>query len=217
MILGALLAAGVGTRFDAGNKLLADLDGDPVVARSARTLNESRLEAAVAVVGHDAEAVARALPDELDVVTAPDYEAGQSASVRRAVAAARERDAEAILFALGDMPRVAVGTVEAIRREYVDAGNRPGIVAPRYDGRRGNPVLFDARYFDALARVEGDRGGRDLLDAEPVTHVDVADPGVRRDVDTERDLRRLRRPQTDSESSGGVRGDAESPGDSDRG
>ncbi|WP_137285976.1 nucleotidyltransferase family protein [Halorussus salinisoli] len=207
MILGALLAAGTGTRFDGENKLLADLDGDPIVAHSARTLAESSLDATVAVVGHDAEAVERALPDEVRVVANPEYEQGQSTSVRRAVAAAREQDAEAVLFALGDLPRVSVETVEALLETYrestddseaTDDPQTPGIVAPRYDGQRGNPVLFDARYFGDLASVEGDTGGRALLESEPVAWVDVPDPGIHRDVDTLADLREL---QDESSSS----------------
>ncbi|MFC4451771.1 nucleotidyltransferase family protein [Halorussus aquaticus] len=220
MILGALLAAGTGARFGDGtesrsddrNKLLADLDGKPVVTRAARTLTESSLDAAVAVVGHDREAVERALPDGIETVANPDYGRGQSASVRRAVAVARERGADAAVFALGDMPCVEVATVEAILREYRDGrgddvhdsrGGTPGIVAPRHEGRRGNPVLFDARYFDELDRVEGDAGGRALLESDPVTWVEVADPGVHRDVDTERDLRDLRRRQSESASRSG--------------
>lgn len=191
MILGALLAAGLGARFDAGNELLADLDGGPIVAHAARTLTESGLDATVAVVGHEREAVTNALPGEIESLTNPEYDRGQSASVRRAVAAARERDAEAVLFALGDMPRVSVETVEKILRTY-RASPTAGIAAPRYQNRRGNPVLFDSRYFDALADVEGDRGGRDLLESESVAWADVTDPGIHCDVDTEADLRNLR-------------------------
>jgi molybdenum cofactor cytidylyltransferase len=190
VILGALLAAGTGSRFEEGNKLLADLDGEPIVAHAAGTLTESALDAVVAVVGHESEAVASALPSEIAVLVNPSYERGQSASVRRAVEAARERDAEAILFALGDMPRVSVETADAILRTYRDS--TPGIVAPRHRNRRGNPVLFDSRHFDALADVTGDRGGRDLLRSESVAWVDVPDPGIHRDVDTEADLKELR-------------------------
>lgn len=205
MILGALLAAGTGSRFAAGNELLADLDGEPVVAHAARTLTGSGLDAVVAVVGHESEAVRSALPDEIAVLANPSYERGQSASVRRAVETARERDAEAVLFALGDMPRVSVETVEEILGTYRES--TPGIAAPRHRNRRGNPVLFDSRYFDALADVAGDKGGRDLLESESVEWVDVPDPGIHRDVDTEADLRELRRGgHSESDGSGSERG-----------
>jgi molybdenum cofactor cytidylyltransferase len=201
VILGVLLAAGTGSRFDddaesrrhAENKLLADLDGQPIVAHAGRTLTESSLDAVVAVVGHESERVTSALPEEIEAVVNPEYEQGQSTSVRRGIAAARERDAEAGLFALGDMPRVGVETVDTLLREYRgSACGDAGIVAPRYDSRRGNPVLFDSQFFDALAAVEGDTGGRDLLESEPVAWVEVEDSGIHRDVDTSADLRALR-------------------------
>lgn len=193
MIVGVLLAAGTGSRFGGEHKLLADLDGEPVVARAARSLAASSLDDRVAVVGHERDRVERALPESFAVVGNPDYERGQSTSVRRGVAAARERGADAALFALGDMPTVSVETVDALLAAYREreSGNA-GIVAPRYDGRRGNPVLFDARYFDALADVEDDAGGRAVLESESVRWVDVDDPGVHRDVDTVADLRALR-------------------------
>jgi molybdenum cofactor cytidylyltransferase len=228
VILGVLLAAGTGSRFETTSessvegetKLLTDLDGQPLVAHAAKTLTESSLDAAVAVVGHEQTAVERALPEAIETVPNPDYEQGQSTSVRQGIAAARERDADAVLFALGDMPCVRAETVEAILDTYRGLGDdsedpaserpasqrptskpsanepsaseRLGIVAPRYDGQRGNPVLFDSRYFDALTTVEGDRGGRDLLDSESVAWVEVSDPGIHRDVDTVADLRCLR-------------------------
>jgi molybdenum cofactor cytidylyltransferase len=203
VILGVLLAAGTGSRFDGKsdgemsddeeNKLLADLVGEPIVAHSARTLTESSLDAAIAVVGHDRERVTAALPQEIQIVANPDYEQGQSTSVQRGAAVARERGAEAVLFALGDMPCVSVETVDELVAEYEASDDEaPGIVAPRYEGRRGNPVLFDSRYFDALAGVEGNKGGRALVESEPVSWVEVSDSGVHRDVDTLGDLRELR-------------------------
>lgn len=216
MIVGVLLAAGTGSRFEGdergeSNKLLAELHGQAVVTHAARTLTRSSLDAVVAVVGHERERVADALPSEIDLVTNPDYEAGQSTSVRRGVEAARERDADATLFALGDMPRVEVETVEAILREY--EASDPGIVAPRFAGQRGNPVLFGSKFFDELASVEGDRGGRALLESEPVNWVEVSDPGVHRDVDTERDLQELHHRRDNSDSLGERQDDSDAAPD----
>ncbi|USZ69913.1 nucleotidyltransferase family protein (plasmid) [Halorussus salilacus] len=211
MILGVVLAAGSASRFEGSNKLLASLDGDPVVAHATRTLAESSVDALVAVVGHDAERVVAALPPAVEVLENPDHGAGQSTSVRRGVEAARQRDAAAVLFALGDMPRVSVETVERLLSAYRDRGPEgETIAAPRYDGRRGNPVLFGAEYFDALAGVEGDRGGRVLLETEPVAWVDVADPGIHRDVDTLGDLRDLQDESASSDADSSSGEDADS-------
>jgi len=60
--------------------------------------------------------------------------------------------------------------------------------APTFDGRRGNPVAFDAAHRDDLLALEGDQGARRLLISHPVTTIAVPDPGILRDIDSPSDL-----------------------------
>jgi molybdenum cofactor cytidylyltransferase len=183
---GVLLAAGMGTRFKGGNKLLAEVDGDPIVRHAAGTLVEASLDGVVAVLGHESEAVATAL-DGLALTTRynEDYAEGQSTSVTVGVEAARENGWDAAVFVLGDMPDVDVATVERLLSAYTDGEGT--VLAPSLEGERGNPVLFDSEHFDALGDVTGDRGGRDIVE-DVGTLVPVDDPGVRRDIDRRADL-----------------------------
>lgn len=178
---GVLLAAGMGTRFEGGNKLLAEVDGEPIVRRAAGTLVESSVPEVVAVLGHQADAVADAL-EGLCVSTRRNdrYEEGQSTSVAAGVDAARERGWDAAVFALGDMPFVDRESVDRLVDAYADGAGT--VLVPEHDGSRGNPVLFDSQHFDALADVTGDRGGRDIVRSSG-TLVPVDDPGILRDVD----------------------------------
>jgi molybdenum cofactor cytidylyltransferase len=187
-VVGVLLAAGESTRFGEANKLLAEWDGAPLVAHTARTLCRSTVDAVVVVVGHEADRVRAAVADhDVTVVDNPDYEAGQATSVRRGVTAARDRGADAVLFALGDMPTVRAVTVDRLVAAFrAGAGSA---LAAAYEGTRGNPVLFGARHFDALADVTGDAGGRDiLLTADDAALVETGDPGVLLDIDRPADL-----------------------------
>lgn len=197
-VIGVLLAAGTSSRFGAANKLLADVDDEPMVRHAARTLRNARLSNVVVVLGCEEEAVRDALVgpgidnDESSgeayrFVTNPDYERGLSTSVERGVDAAAAFDADAVVFLPGDMPSVDRTTVDllvdAFRSGLADA------VAAGYDGRRGNPVLFSRRYFPALRDVGGDVGGKQvLLDAERGAVVETGDPGTVDDVDTREDL-----------------------------
>lgn len=184
-VAGILLAAGTGSRFESGNKLLADVDGEPVVRRAAATLEVSRVDPTVVVLGHDAAAVRDALEGlALETVENPAYEAGQSTSVRCGIGAVANR-VDAAVVALGDMPFVDSATVDALVDAY-RAGVGNALVAA-YDGTRGNPVLFDSDYFAELTALEGDVGGREILRREG-TLVETDDPGVRRDVDRRADL-----------------------------
>ncbi|WP_435346611.1 nucleotidyltransferase family protein [Haloarchaeobius sp. HRN-SO-5] len=190
-VLGVLLAAGTGSRFDGRNKLLAPLDGDHVVRHSARALLSAPVDDRIAVLGYEADRVAEALADlDVETVHNPDYAAGQATSVAVGARVAAERDATAAVFHLGDMPCVRPATIRAL----LDAadGSDAGIVVPTFEGRRGNPVLFGAEHFDRLQDVSGDTGGRVLFERYPVERVPVDDPGIHRDVDTEADLEALR-------------------------
>lgn len=186
-VAGVLLAAGTSSRYGGSNKLLERVDDEPMVRRSARTLLEAGLDPVVVVLGYEADRVRDAL-SELDVsfVDNPTYADGQATSVRAGVEAL-PADVDAAVFALGDMPWVSTETV----RRLVDA-HRVGAgsaLAAAFEGERGNPVLWAAEHFDALAGQSGDVGGRDLLyETNDAALVETGDPGVRRDVDRPDDL-----------------------------
>ncbi|WP_254544736.1 nucleotidyltransferase family protein [Halomarina pelagica] len=186
-IAGVVLAAGIGSRFGPENKLLAPLDGTPVVERTVRTVDRGNLSPLVVVLGHEADRVEAALGDvKAETVHNADYEAGQATSVATGIEAVRDR-ADAALIALGDMPLVAVESIRTLVRAYrVGVGN---VLAAAHGGRRGNPVVFDKRYFSALTAIRGDVGGRRLLiESDGSVLVETGDPYVRQDVDTPADL-----------------------------
>lgn len=191
-VVGVLLAGGTSSRFGDANKLLADFRGVPLVGHAARTLLDAGLSEVVAVLGHEAEAVDAALSDlGVRTVRNPAYEEGLSTSVARGVEAARDVGADAALFLPGDMPAVDPATVGLLVDAY-----RAGLgtaLAAAHEGRRGNPVLFDAAHFDELLAVDGDTGGRSvLLGSDDGALVEADDPGVTDDIDTTSDLRRRR-------------------------
>jgi molybdenum cofactor cytidylyltransferase len=67
------------------------------------------------------------------------------------------------------------------------------IVVPVHEGKRGNPVLWDRRYFAAIRNLAGDVGARHLIgeNADQVVEVAVDDPGAFIDVDTPEAYRHL--------------------------
>ncbi|TYL36985.1 nucleotidyltransferase family protein [Natronococcus pandeyae] len=190
-LIGIVLAGGRGTRFEDGNKLLATVDGDPIVSHAARSLDVDSVDHTIAVLGHDADAVEKVVAAHVDETTYnPEYARGQSQSVRLGARAASERDADAAIFLPGDMPCVDETTVERLVEAYRDG--RHDVVVPTSDGQRGNPVLFDAAQFDTLQELSGDTGGRAVFETADVHRIAVDDPGVHLDVDTVADRERLR-------------------------
>lgn len=192
-VWGVLLAAGTSSRFGDRNKLLQEVDGEPMVRRVAETLLGAELAGVVAVLGHESTRVREALEDlNLSLVENEAYAEGQSTSVRTGVSAVVERDADAVLVALGDMPYISPETVTSLVAAYEKGAG--SALAAAHEGKRGNPVLFDSRYFDELASVVGDVGGREILrTSDDAVLIETSDPGVRRDVDRPADW-----PESDS-------------------
>ena len=63
------------------------------------------------------------------------------------------------------------------------------IVVPTFEGKRGNPVLWSARFFQELRAIEGDTGGRHLIGANPEAVVELElGPAVALDIDTPAEL-----------------------------
>jgi molybdenum cofactor cytidylyltransferase len=195
MRLAALvLAAGASCRAGPVNKLLArDKGGQMMIARTVTSVLESRANAVIIVLGHDAAAVTAALdaagmrPDgaRLRLTHAHDHAEGLSASLRHGIAIAAEAQAEGALVCLGDMPLVRPTTLDRIMAEL--AGDpQARACAPIMNASRGNPVLWHQSLFTELLALSGDRGGRLLLDrhAARVRDVPVDDPGIFEDFDT---------------------------------
>ena len=65
------------------------------------------------------------------------------------------------------------------------------VIWPEFEGKRGNPVLFDRSLFTQLAQVSGDTGGKPVLLAyqNQAERVVVANNAVLLDIDSPGDLR----------------------------
>jgi molybdenum cofactor cytidylyltransferase len=188
MISGLLLAAGGARRFGS-QKLVAELEGEPLVRHAALTLARETDELIV-VVGSEAAAVTRALDGiEARIVENEEWARGLSTSIRCGVQATTP-NTSAIIIALGDEPRVDGSVSRALISTWRDTA-RP-IVVTRYAGEIGHPILFDASLFPELLSLDGDRGARGVIQRSPdrVAYVDMTTaPPL--DVDEPNDLRRL--------------------------
>jgi len=177
-----LLAAGKSARFGPSDKLTQMFLGQPLGMHVVTALEAVPFARRVAVRdGVQLDYAARGYHEVRN--THP--EKGLSLSVRLGLEAACGPGIEAVLITLADMPRV---TAAQIYRLF-DAQNGPDTIAASSDGVNPKPpVLFGASRFDALAKLEGDEGARDLIRAG--RHV-VAHPDELIDVDTEEDLNEL--------------------------
>lgn len=191
MVVAVVLAAGRSLRFGS-SKLLAPLDGVPVVRRTAEQALASRVDAVLVVTGADGAAVGDALAGlPVRLVPNPRWESGMGTSLACGIAAL-PAEATAAVILLGDQPTVEPTVIDAVVAAHARSG-RP-IVASRYRGEHGHPVLFGRAVFAEVEALAGDRGARGVVERDPsrveVVSVDRAAPA---DVDTPADLARVAR------------------------
>jgi molybdenum cofactor cytidylyltransferase len=195
-----ILAAGQSSRFRASGgseatKLVADLDGRPIVRRVAEAAVRSRARPVVVVAGHARNPVEEALAGlEVELAFNPEFARGLASSLRVGLAA-MPGDIAGALVLLGDMPWIESRLIDALIDAYLKRKDALAAV-PVHDGRRGNPVLLGRGLFEAAMRLEGDEGARRLVAAlAPRECVEVAapDPSAILDIDTPGDLAAARR------------------------
>jgi molybdenum cofactor cytidylyltransferase len=183
-IAAVILAAGRSQRMRGANKLIATIGSRPLVRIVAEAALASRAYRTIVVTGHRAEEVRSALSGlEVGFAHNPDYADGLSTSLRTGIDRLGD-DVDGAIVLLGDMPAIDTAAIDRVIAAFNPQAGAL-IVVPTHAGKRGNPVLWSARFFDALRVVEGDVGGRHLLgiNAEAVVEVEM-DQAVTVDLDT---------------------------------
>jgi CTP:molybdopterin cytidylyltransferase MocA len=185
LICGLILAAGAGTRFGEGSKLLAELDGRPLLDHAiAAQRAVPELERIAVVLGASAEEVlARVDFGRAEPVVCERWNEGQAASLRRGIEFLSDvGSVSKVIVTLGDQPRM---TPELIARFLEEP---PGTRAV-YEGRPGHPVVLGRVQMRAIAGLRGDQGARELLHGGGTVE---CGPRAARDVDTPEDLEAIR-------------------------
>jgi molybdenum cofactor cytidylyltransferase len=186
-----VLAAGASTRYGQPKQLLP-VGSKTMLQHVVDIVLASPVDQTIVVLGHRASQVWATLKDRpAHVVTNEKWEAGLSTSVQAGLRAVRP-DAQAALFVLADQPAITPEIIAALIGRYQETGG--GIVVPTYQGKRGNPALFDRSLFTELMKVQGDQGGRQLIDMyeDRTERVEVGSEAVLIDVDTEEDYNRFK-------------------------
>lgn len=199
MIGGLVLAAGAGRRFG-GGKLLAPLDGRPLLEHALSAMAAAAsVEHTVVVLGHGADEIRSAVRlHGAEPVLCVDWQEGQAASLRAGLAAliaggTDESPLEAVVVTLGDQPRVDARAIEMVVGARQDRDPAPAALRASYGGRPGHPVVLERELFGAVATVRGDTGARDLLRGARVREVPCDGLGCPDDVDTPAQLEVLNR------------------------
>jgi molybdenum cofactor cytidylyltransferase len=186
-------AAGAGTRFG-GVKQLAPWGETTMIEHIVRIVEQAQTDEVQIVLGaHAAHIQARlsSLHPKSRVVLNPDWLKGMSTSLRTGLKQTRVQPSAA-LFVNVDQPGISAQLLDRIIETYRQTG--APIVAPRFRGMRGNPVLWDRALFDELQTLSGDMGGREILRSHQreLAWVEVDAEEELTDTDTPEEYRRLK-------------------------
>lgn len=191
-VAAVVLAAGMSRRMSGGvPKQLLRTEGKTLLERALENVQTSRVNETVLVLGAGAGEIKQNLTTTgIQVVVNPEYQQGMGTSLRAGLAVLGS-SVEAALIVLADQPFVRGETIDKLIAHRRESGAQ--IAIPLYRGFRGNPVLLDRSVFPELMNLSGDVGCRAIFGnhTQNIIKVEVDDPGILLDIDTEEDLRRL--------------------------
>ena len=187
-ITALVLAAGSAKRFGS-SKQLAEFDGIPLARRALDIAVDVFGGSTALVVGHNWKAVTQSCSPLSGFLIVNDrHESGIGSSIACATRSVRHT-AQAIIVTLADQPLITAEHLKRLRDSWSGADNE--IVATGFGDSAGAPVLFPSACFDDLAALQGDTGGRHLLDDKrfAVRKIDFEPASV--DIDTPEALDQL--------------------------
>lgn len=156
-----VLAAGQSRRFGALDKLTVPLFGRPLGEHVTQTMGSKDFQLACVISSQEGHACEAAWRDNgFDVVVNSCAEEGMGTSVALAARLAADARCDKLLIALADMPMVPWSHCS---RLILGVGGPDEIMVSAIGDTRMPPAVFGRNHFDALSRLSGDKGARDLL------------------------------------------------------
>jgi molybdenum cofactor cytidylyltransferase len=192
MISMVVLAAGKSTRMRGTNKLLASIEGVPMIRRVVQTALASKVDEVIVVLGWEEEKIRSALTGlHCKIAVNKRFEEGQSSSVRVGFAEVNP-SSRAVLILPGDIAKIDASSINMVIDKY-DEG-RYVIVIAGHGGRSGHPILFDRRLFPEIAHISEETFGLKAVVKNHQNEICLVETGSRnvlKDVDTMEDLHKI--------------------------
>jgi molybdenum cofactor cytidylyltransferase len=186
-----VLAAGAASRM--GNaKMLLPFKGNPILIHLLEEIKAIHPATICLVTGKFANEIDAVIEEsDLTMVENTAWESGMAGSIKIGLKTVLKSQPllDAVLFIVSDQPFLD----RQLLAKMLDAFQHTGkaIVAATYEGVSGTPVLFGKRFFEAIEKLEGDKGARAILQAHPEELVTIDFPLGALDIDTPEDYNRL--------------------------
>jgi molybdenum cofactor cytidylyltransferase len=128
------------------------------------------------------------IPDSVVVAVNEEYVSGQLSSLQVGLRRLPS-ESPATLVALVDHPCIDRDLVVGLTAAWQE--NRPPVLIPTYQDRRGHPMIFRRDLFQELLDAPLDQGARVVVRRHPVFHLPIENEGILHDLDDPETYRRV--------------------------
>ena len=181
-----LLAAGRSERMGRNNKLLLNVDGIPLVRKSAINILNSNVTSITVVTGFDENKIVNALSGlNVNFIKNINFREGLSSSLKAGLANITPTPS-AVIICLADMPKIQPEHINQLIENF-DPLKGWEICIPTNNGKRGNPVLIGSRFFPYIFETSGDFGAKQVMKqhSDKIVEVEIGTSDIHFDIDTQ--------------------------------
>ena len=181
-----LLAAGRSERMGRNNKLLLNVDGIPLVRKSAINILNSNVTSMTVVTGFDENKIVNALSGlNVNFVKNINFREGLSSSLKAGLANITPTPS-AVIICLADMPKIQPEYINQLIENFNPLKGWE-ICIPTNNGKRGNPVLIGSRFFPYIFETSGDFGAKQVMKqhSDKIVEVEIGTSDIHFDIDTQ--------------------------------
>ncbi len=185
-----ILAAGQSARFGKTDKLLAEVDGRPLIRHAVDEALASRSRDIHVIIPPDSTLLDKALAGlPLTLCINRDFASGIGSSIVVGIRSLAQ-DVTGALILPADMPWMRAEVLDALITAFECAGGSLVTLPVTPDGKQRNPVLWPKSYFEELSGLHADRGAKRLIPKDPrkLQKIVILDEVGFQDVDTPDDL-----------------------------
>ena len=182
-----LLAAGQSKRFGDKNKLLALINGKPIINHILDTLLEiydpSEL---IVILGHKYKIIKNLIFNkDIKILENINYKKGIGTSIALGTSNL-DTEIDGVMIIPADMPYINSKDLIKLEKKFIEL-NCVKVVMPEHNSRIGNPVILPRNYFNTLKSLKDDFGARSLIRKKDIITV-KSEFGTIFDIDTKEEL-----------------------------
>lgn len=157
-ITAIILASGFSNRMGK-QKLLLEIENIPIIERVIKAVKNSKINEIILIYRDDK---IKDIGNKYEIKTFYNDNAdkGQSEAIKLGVKNS-SKESKAYMFFVGDQPYLDSVVINEIIHTFNKENNK--IIVPKYNDKNGNPVLFSSILKENLLNLNGDIGGKSII------------------------------------------------------